>query len=205
MLSADANGQHHPDDGVSAASYPLKTGFTFWYLDKAAITSAASYDSCILPVNPSPITTTASFWAAFQHLSPPSSLSHSLTLHLFRHPVRPSWEHPANSAGGKLQLRVRKAATDRVWEELVLMLIGDAWGLGDEVVGLVLQVKEGGGEGSGGSGDVISVWNRSARDADVIARMKQVIARVLAVDRLDCFDYRPHQTNSNKSLHSPAR
>lgn len=90
-------------------------------------------------------------------------------------------------------LRVKKHATDRVWEEMTLALVGDSFGLGEEVCGLVLSMK--------GSEDMVSVWNRNAEDRDAVARIKAVMMAVLGVDRSDAFDYRPHDV-SIKSLHA---
>jgi len=90
-------------------------------------------------------------------------------------------------------MRLRKGVAPRVWEELVLATVGDAWGLGDEVCGLVLTLKA--------NEDVVAVWNRNAADKDAVMRIKQVIMRLLSVERLDAFDYRPHD-QAIKGLHS---
>ena len=191
---ADRNHSAPPSSPPSPPDYPLLSSFTFSYLDKHSITAqASSYSDSIKPLGH--FSTLRSFWPLYSHLSRPSSLPTSLTLHLFRSHVEPIWEHAANARGGKCMLRVRKAATDRVWEEMVLALVGDAFGLGDEVCGLVLTMKA--------SEDMVSVWNRSAEDKDAVLRIKAVMMAVLGVDRSDAFDYRPHDV-SIKSLHAAA-
>ena len=193
---------HHYANGVatdkpsfppSPSSHPLSSSFTFSYLDKHSITTQASYSDSIKPLGH--FSSLASFWQLYSHLSRPSALSTSLTLHLFRSHIDPIWEHAANARGGKCMLRVRKHATDRVWEAAVLALVGDAFGLGDAVCGLVLTMKAG--------EDTLSVWNRSAEDKDAVQRIKAVMMAVLGVDRSEPFDYRPHDV-SIKSLHAAA-
>lgn len=37
------------------------------------------------------------------------------------------WEDPANANGGKWILRLRKGLASRMWEKLVIAIIGDVW------------------------------------------------------------------------------
>ena len=180
-----------PSGPSSPPTHPLSSSFTFSYLDKHSITHQLSYSDSIKPLGH--FTTLESFYPLYTHLHRPSALPHSLTLHLFRSHIDPTWEHPANARGGKCMLRLRKHATDRCWEECVLALVGDSFGLGEEVCGLVLSMKAG--------EDMVSVWNRNAEDKDAVMRIKSVLMRVLGVERVDAFDYRPHDV-SIKSLHT---
>ena len=175
-------------------SHPLACPFSFWYLDKQSLLlggSGESYEDSLKLL--CTFDSCESFWACYSHIHRPESLPLSLTLHLFRHPIKPVWEDEANQRGGKCSMRMRKGVACRVWEELVLALLGDAWGLGEEVCGLVLTLKA--------NEDVVAVWNRTANDRDAVLRIKQVMMRTLGVDRLDAFDYRPHDV-SLKGLHS---
>ena len=177
---------------TSGSSHPLASPFSFWYLDKQALGgSADNYEDSIKLL--CTFDTVQSFWSSYSHIHRADALPLTLTLHLFRHGVKPVWEHEANQRGGKCMMRVKKGVAGRVWEELVLALVGDAWGLGEEVCGLVLTLK--------GNEDVVAVWNRSAGDRDAVLRIKAVMMRLMDVDRLDAFDYRPHDL-SLKSLHT---
>jgi translation initiation factor 4E len=73
---------------------------------------------------------------------------------------RPVWEDPLNLPGGKWIVRLRKGVADRIWEDLVLALIGDqfagvaqphedAW---PEICGCTISVRQ--------NEDILSVWNR---------------------------------------------
>ena len=60
------------------------------------------------------------------HLNPPSSVQPTTDYLLFHSGVRrPIWEDPLNSQGGKWIIRLKKGISDRLWEALVMAVIGD--------------------------------------------------------------------------------
>ena len=81
---------------------------------------------------------------------------------------RPVWEDPLNLSGGKWIIRLRKGVADRLWEDLVLAVIGDQFesvvdpadastvdsadGDWPEVCGCTISVRQ--------NEDIISLWNR---------------------------------------------
>jgi translation initiation factor 4E len=104
---------------------------------------------------------------------------------------RPVWEDPLNLSGGKWIIRLKKGVADRIWEDLVLGIIGDQFdectadrdqeegkpGIGahdsgseggessgewPEICGATLSVRQ--------SEDILSVWNRV--DGDMKLREK---------------------------------
>jgi translation initiation factor 4E len=113
------------------------------------------------------------FWAIYSHLIRPSQLPNTTTYSLFRHPITPTWEHPAHTSGGKWSAHLRKHISPRLWEQVLLALIGDSFSeLGDdEVTGVQLSVK--GGE------DVLSVWNRHGGDGRKGLGIKRVLREVV--------------------------
>lgn len=94
------------------------------------------------------------------------------------------WEDPANASGGKWMLRLKKGAASRVWEDVLLAVVGDAFHLGDEVCGAVLVSKP--------AEDVVSVWNRTANNAEARARIRETLRRVLDLPANAPIEYRPH-------------
>jgi translation initiation factor 4E len=110
---------------------------------------------------------------------------------------RPVWEDPLNLSGGKWIIRLKKGVADRIWEDLVLGIIGDQFdectmdreqeegkvrngahdsgSEGDsfwewpEICGATLSVRQ--------SEDILSVWNRV--DGDLKLREKIRWAQVL--------------------------
>ena len=86
---------------------------------------------------------------------------------------RPVWEDPLNLSGGKWIIRLKKGVADRIWEDIVLGIIGDQFhpeGEDDpantvgrqwdddwpEICGVTLSVRA--------SEDILSVWNRTDGD-----------------------------------------
>ena len=133
-----------------------------------------------------------SFWSLWTHLHPPSTLVPTTDYLLFHSGVRrPVWEDPLNLSGGKWIIRLKKGITDRVWEDLVLGIIGDQFdectrdrdpeegkvgngthdsksesgdNLGEwpQICGATLSVRQ--------SEDILSIWNRV--DGDMKLREK---------------------------------
>ncbi|KAJ3514981.1 hypothetical protein NMY22_g14572 [Coprinellus aureogranulatus] len=88
-----------------------------------------------------------SFWSLWTHLSPPSALQPTTDYLLFHSAIRrPVWEDPLNITGGKWIIRLRKGVADRLWEDLVLAVIGDLF---DECRSVVPPSSED-GEGDNG-------------------------------------------------------
>jgi len=114
------------------------------------------------------------FWAIYSHLIRSSDLPTSTTYSLFRHPISPTWEHPAHTAGGKWSAHLRKHISSRLWEQILLALVGDAFSEAvgdDEVTGVQLSVKSG--------EDVVSVWNRHGADGRKGLGIKRVLREVV--------------------------
>lgn len=118
-----------------------------------------------------------SFWSLWTHVHPPSSLLPTTDYLLFHSGVRrPVWEDPLNLSGGKWIIRLRKGVADRLWEDLVLAVIGDQFdgvidsgeargpqadanssegvpaGEWPEICGCTISVRQ--------NEDIISLWNR---------------------------------------------
>lgn len=91
---------------------------------------------------------------------------------------RPVWEDPLNHAGGKWIVRLRKGIADRVWEDLVMGVVGDMFdecgsqGDGEEggwpeICGCTISVRQ--------SEDIVSLWNRVDRDVKVREKIRCVL------------------------------
>jgi hypothetical protein len=89
-----------------------------------------------------------------------------------------------------LQVRLKKGLTSRLWEELILAIIGEQFDVGHEICGAVVSVRH--------SEDIISVWNKSADNAEATAKIRyyhQYIARRFLNNRFA-------ETNCAESLKS---
>jgi translation initiation factor 4E len=122
-----------------------------------------------------------SFWSLWTHINPPSSLLPTTDYLLFHSGIRrPVWEDPLNLSGGKWIIRLRKGIADRLWEDLVLAIIGDQFAGCEmetssddskdeqwpEICGCTISVRQ--------NEDIISIWNRVEADAKVKEKIKYV-------------------------------
>jgi translation initiation factor 4E len=92
------------------------------------------------------------FWSCYSHLIRPNELVSPSDYHLFKEGISPLWEDEANQKGGKWMVRLRKGLASEKWESLILALIGDSTGIGDEICGCVASIRY--------QEDIIAVWNR---------------------------------------------
>ena len=129
-----------------------------------------------------------SFWSLWTHLNFPSSLLPTTDYLLFHKGIRrPVWEDPLNITGGKWIIRLRKGIADRLWEDLVLAVIGDQFAECDvespgngvdgehtsssewpQICGCTISVRQ--------NEDIITVWNRVEGDAKVRDKIKYVFS-----------------------------
>ncbi|KAG6891253.1 hypothetical protein C0995_008505 [Termitomyces sp. Mi166 len=174
----------------STAVHPLRNTWIFWFRQQRTPgNKIISYEDGIKKI--SAFSSVESFWSLWTHLSPPSSLIPTTDYLLFHNGVRrPVWEDPLNLSGGKWIIRLKKGVADRIWEDLVLAIIGDQFdecrnveenevpgnwedksdGSGSdwpEICGCTISVRQ--------SEDIISLWNRLDADLKVREKIRSVL------------------------------
>ncbi|GBE86626.1 hypothetical protein SCP_0905050 [Sparassis crispa] len=189
------------------AVHPLHHTWVFWFRQQRAPgNKITNYEAGIKKI--AAFSSVESFWSLWTHLHPPSSLLPTTDYLLFHAGVRrPVWEDPLNLPGGKWIVRLRKGTADRLWEDLVLAVLGDQFvGCGDgaeggpngagkeraaaaapegdwpEICGCTISVRQ--------NEDIISVWNRSDADAKVKERIRETIRRVLNFPPTTVMEYK---------------
>ena len=87
-------------------------------------------------------------------LRTPSRIPKNANYHLFKTPIRPMWEDPCNSSGGKWVVIFRSCPhlLDWAWANLTMGLIGEMLDGGDEVTGIVGSCRP--------KMDRIQIWTR---------------------------------------------
>ena len=117
----------------------------------------------------------------------PNDIKTTTDYHLFKHGVSPTWEDPVNKNGGKWMVRLKKGLSSRLWEELVLAIIGkdsphlvepirilklyflfvgEQFDVGHEICGAVISVRH--------SEDIISVWNKTADNNEATTKIRSL-------------------------------
>jgi len=169
---------------------PLVTTFHVSCMRRdSAPASAESYAASIQPVFT--FSTLQDFVAHYAHLHRPADLPAGTDLFLFRDGVRPMWEDPANENGGCMKMRLKKGSSGRVWEDLVLWVVGNQMRERREdegaVCGIALSVKS--------HGDVVSIWTRTCEDAEVVA-IRESAKKCVRYAHRD-FEFKPHMREAS--------
>lgn len=89
------------------------------------------------------------FWAVYNHIQLASKLNAGHDYALFRAGTRPAWEDEANKVGGRWIVSLpskhyRKNDLDRLWLEVILLIIGEDFRKTDEsslIVGAVVSIR----------------------------------------------------------------
>lgn len=56
--------------------------------------------------------------------------------------IKPMWEDEANKNGGRWTLRVSKGFGNKLWEDLILAMIGEQFSDEDEICGIVISIRQ---------------------------------------------------------------
>ncbi|KAI9450757.1 translation initiation factor eIF 4e-like domain-containing protein [Russula earlei] len=169
--------------------HPLRSTWVFWFRQQRAPgNKITNYEEGIKKI--SSFASVESFWSLWTHLHPPSALLPTTDYLLFHQGVRrPVWEDPLNLPGGKWILRLRKGVADRIWEDLVLALIGDQFaGVAPthedewpEICGCTISVRQ--------NEDILSVWNR-IDEPKLRERIRDRIRAVLHLPQSTIMEYK---------------
>ncbi|EED85669.1 eukaryotic translation initiation factor 4E class II [Postia placenta Mad-698-R] len=167
---------------ASPVVHPLRHTWVFWFRQQRGPgTKITNYEEGIKKV--SAFSSVESFWSLWTHLHSPSALLPTTDYLLFHSGVRrPVWEDPLNLPGGKWIIRLRKGIADRLWEDLVLAVVGDQFAEWPEICGCTISVRQ--------NEDIISVWNRHDSDAQVKEKVKETIWRVLNLPPTTVMEYK---------------
>ncbi|EJF64092.1 eukaryotic translation initiation factor 4E class II [Dichomitus squalens] len=189
----------------TASVHPLRNTWVFWFRQQRAPgNKITNYEEGIKKI--SAFSSVESFWSLWTHVHPPSSLLPTTDYLLFHSGVRrPVWEDPLNLSGGKWIIRLRKGVADRLWEDLILAVIGDQFdgvvdsaeaagshtdantegvppGEWPEICGCTISVRQ--------NEDIISLWNRHDSNAKSKEKIKETIRRVLNLPPSTIMEYK---------------
>ncbi|CAF0918832.1 unnamed protein product [Didymodactylos carnosus] len=105
--------------------------------------------------------------------------------------LKPMWEEEGNRNGGKWILRLKKGLSSRLWELLILAVIGEQFQVGKEICGIVCSIRP--------QEDLISVWTKTANNQNVTQRIRETMKKVLSLP----VDYMFDKTNKQFYFRSP--
>jgi len=144
------------------------------------------------------------FWAVYNHIELASRLQPGLDYALFRSGTRPAWEDTANKTGGRWIVSLnsrnfRKVHLDRLWLEVMLLIIGEDFNSVDEsslVVGAVVSIRF--------KDDRIAIWTMDASQSENQLAIGTQIKKRLGLAEIN-FSYEAHQDQNGPKHKRGAR
>ncbi|PVU97860.1 hypothetical protein BB561_000226 [Smittium simulii] len=170
------------DTDATSLQHPLNDSWTFWYMHREPGQKILNYEAAT--INIASFSTVDEFWNVYTHLRRPNDMPTVLDFHLFKLGVRPVWEDQSNILGGKWMIRIKKGLASRLWERLVLAIVGNQFDVEDEVCGAVLSIRN--------SEDIISLWNKTANDASINISIRDSIKIILGISNDTIMEYKAH-------------
>ena len=148
---------------------PLARKYTLWYSGASETRDAESFKDSIKPL--ATFSTVEEFWSVYQHILRPDKVNPRTCYHLFQEGIEPMWEDPANKEGGRWYAWFQKGYSNRLWEDLLLAIIGNQFEKGDMITGIEVRTRV--------KGDTISVWTKNSADEEEKESVKQDFLKAL--------------------------
>ncbi|KAK9818154.1 hypothetical protein WJX72_007894 [[Myrmecia] bisecta] len=153
--------------------HPLEHKWTLWFDNPSAGKQRqAAWGSTLRSVYT--FDTVEDFWCLYNNIKPPSWLQAGIDFHLFKEGVEPKWEDPTCEHGGKWTVLVpkgQKAAIDTMWLNALLACIGEQFTEGDEVCGIVVNVRA--------KQDKVCLWTRTAANEAAQVSVGKQLKKIL--------------------------
>jgi len=152
---------------AKAIKHPLQSDWQLWYYrpDKGR-----SWEDNQLKV--AQFSTVEDFWALYNHIELASNLQVGSDYSIFKVGIKPMWEDERNKRGGRWLLILQKNKmskfVDEMWLEVLLCLIGEAFGDDSEqLCGAVINIRP--------KMDKIAVWTSDAKANKSIMNIGRVL------------------------------
>ncbi|XP_016955305.1 eukaryotic translation initiation factor 4E1 [Drosophila biarmipes] len=134
--------------------HPLENTWTLWYLENDRTKSWEDMQNEITSFD-----MVEDFWSLYNHIKPPSEIRVGSDYSLFKKGIQPMWEDDANKYGGRWVInmgRGSKLELDKLWLDVLLILIGEAFEHTEEVCGAVINLR--------GKSNKISIWTANGHN-----------------------------------------
>ncbi|PLW05946.1 hypothetical protein PCANC_27153 [Puccinia coronata f. sp. avenae] len=114
----------HPTLDPSIPQHKLRSKWVFWLLHRPPSKKISEDEYGKAMKRLGSCDTVETFYSLYLHIKRPSNHQPISDLHFFVDPIKPAWEDPLNVSGGKWTIRVKKGLANRLWETLILSLVG---------------------------------------------------------------------------------
>ncbi len=171
--------------------HPLQHSWTLWYFKNDRSRSWEENQKAVISVQ-----TIEDFWAVINHIELASKLHSGCDYSLFKEGIKPMWEDDQNRRGGRwlinLDKKQRNMNLDNFWLEVMLCLIGEAFGdHGYLVNGAVVSVRN--------KGDKIGIWLGDASRGESVLEVGRMIKERLGIDPKVPLGFEAHQDTMKKA------
>lgn len=141
VAASDAISDLGKDASVdSLIKHPLQNSWTLWYYDQE---KGKTWEQCQHQITT--FDTVEDFWSLYNHIKQPTEIKSGNDYSLFKNNIRPMWEDEQNKNGGRwvisLQKFYRHNDLDKLWLEVILCLIGEAFDFSEDICGAVVNVR----------------------------------------------------------------
>mmetsp|Transcript_29047 Transcript_29047/g.40881 ORF Transcript_29047/g.40881 Transcript_29047/m.40881 type:complete len:213 (-) Transcript_29047:1253-1891(-) len=167
--------------------HALQSSWTIWF-DKKPKNKAklsTNYEENLVKVGT--FQTVEQFYRYYVHLKKASELPKESNVHIFREGSKPMWE--SFPKGGCFIKKVRKTEDNllqRMWEELIIATIGEAFEDPD-VVGIVLSIRP--------KEDAISIWNKDNHNHSLRVKIGEILKEIWNLEAHTSIEYKQHSTS----------
>ncbi|XP_017074040.1 eukaryotic translation initiation factor 4E1 [Drosophila eugracilis] len=167
----DSDNEDLFDDELYHVEYkhPLEHVWTLWYLEndrskhwKDMLNEITAIDSV------------ETFWGLYYTIKTPMELKIGCDYSMFKKDIKPMWEDEANIKGGRWLVNVAKIAkveVDRIWLDILLMMVGRIFEYSDEICGAVINIRA--------KSNKISVWTANGSNEMAILEIGQKLKMLL--------------------------
>ncbi|EDV95694.1 eukaryotic translation initiation factor 4E1 [Drosophila grimshawi] len=134
--------------------HPLEHTWTLWYLENDRNKSWEEMQNEITSFD-----MVEDFWSLYNHIKPPSELKIGSDYSLFKKGIQPMWEDDTNKNGGRWVISIGRCShmeLDKLWLDVLLILIGEAVHYTDEICGAVINLRS--------KTNKISIWTANGQN-----------------------------------------
>lgn len=178
---------------LEISKHPLQNKWTLWYYKNDRTKNWEDNQKEVITFS-----TVEDFWALYNHIEFASNLLTGCDYSLFKEGIKPMWEDPQNAKGGKWLLtsdkKMRNQRLDNNWLEIMMCLIGEAFGENGVIVnGAVVNIR--------GKNDKIAVWLADSYDTNSIMAVGQCIKNRLNLEERE-LNFEVHEDTMKKNCSS---
>ncbi|KAH8302949.1 hypothetical protein KR044_012385 [Drosophila immigrans] len=170
--------------------HPLENTWTLWYLENDRNKSWEEMQNEITSFD-----MVEDFWSLYNHIKPPSELKIGSDYSLFKKGIqystqyftlnlcfkflyigRPMWEDEINKYGGRWVIsigRCSKLELDKLWLDVLLILIGEAVQHTEEICGAVINLRS--------KSNKISIWTANGHNELAVMEIGHKLRKLLGL------------------------